>query len=154
MTSLRHALESFYDRVRPLGVAFVGPPRLAAGFGRPPATCSWMWEGRDGFLQYHLEESDLSVYVSSFGWGKVLIAQFRFQQDCPPPAEPWLAFVRLASAIARVIDSPDDAEDSGITGVPVPGPHPAPPGGRAAEAPLGVPLAPVDARNRKWLPSP
>jgi len=136
MTPLHDLLADFFDRVRPLGVAFVGPPSLSTTFGRPPNYCSSMWEDSKGFLQYHLEESDISVYASSFGWGKYLIAQFLFQAEYPPPQREWLAFVRLASAVMRIIEHPEEAQGSGDAGVAVRRPTPRSPRTRAAEAPL------------------
>jgi hypothetical protein len=76
------------------------------------------------------------VYISPFGGGKFLIAQFDFQEDYPPPWPPWLAFVRLAATVARILEEPEDRDDSGTAGVGVPRPDPTPLRIRAAAAPL------------------
>jgi hypothetical protein len=137
MTPLYDELEFFFERVRPMGVAFVGSARLAISFGRSPDRISGIWEGQDGFVQYHLEERDASIYVSSFGRGRYLVAQFPFEEDCRLRWHPWLAFVRLASAVARILDPPDETERPGDAGVRVPRPRPSPLRALAAEAPLG-----------------
>lgn len=136
MALLQRLLADFFERFTPLGVAFVGPPRLSTTLGRPPGSCSWVWENRDGFVQVHIEEADLSAYVSSFGWGKYLIAQFPFQAEDPPPAREWLAFVRLASAVLRAIEQPEEGQDAGDAGVAVRRPTPGPQRTRSAAVPL------------------
>ena len=141
MTPFHHALEVFFDQLQPLGVAFVGSARLAITFGRPPERVAWTWENREGFIQHHSEEAYVSVYASSFGWGKFLVAQFSFQDQYPPPLREWQAFVRLASTLTRILESPQETSDPGIAGVAVPRPHPAPQRSGSAEAPLGDPPA-------------
>ncbi len=136
MNSLRHLLETFCERFAPRGVAFVGSSRFAMSLGRPPAACGFICDATAGFSQYHVEDSDMSVYVSSFGWGKFLIAQFPFQEEYPPPAREWLAFVRLAAAVTRAIESPDADEDEGAAGIAVRRPSPTPLRTRTAEAPV------------------
>jgi hypothetical protein len=113
MLALHHALEAFYDRAAPLGVAFVGPPRLAACVGLPATRFLSLGESANGFVQHHIEHFGVSVYISPFGGGKFLIAQFDFQEDYPPPWPPWLAFVRLAATVARLLEEPEDRDDSG-----------------------------------------
>jgi hypothetical protein len=61
MARLHHTIGVFYDRVAPLGIAFVGPPRLAVSFGRPPTALAWLLENAEGFVQRHIEDSDVSV---------------------------------------------------------------------------------------------
>lgn len=135
MNAIHHALEAFYDRVGPLGVALVGAPRLAACVGLPATRFYSFGESANGFIQFH-NESGVSIYISSFGEGNFLIAQFSFQEDYPPPWPPWLAFVRLAATIARILEGRDDRDDSGTIGVAVPRPDPSPLWIRAAAAPL------------------
>lgn len=120
----------------PLGVAFAGPPPLAACIGLPATRFLSLGESATGFVQHHSEHLGVSVYVSSFGGGKFLIAQFDFQEDYPPPWPLWLAFVRLAATVARIIEEPNDRDDSGTAGVAVPRPDPTPLRTRAAAVPL------------------
>jgi hypothetical protein len=98
-------LEWFYDRQEPRGVAFVGSAKFGVTLGRDPTPLVPHLESQDGSTQLHFE-SHWSVYASYFGWGKILIAQFSFQEDYPPPSRPWFAFARLAALIQRYMDDP------------------------------------------------
>lgn len=119
MNPLVPLLESFYARETPLGVAFVGSARFGASLGRPADSVLPFLSSTSGFTQLHLENQGLSVYASYFGWGKLLVAQFGFQEALPPPMRPWLAFVRLAAAAQRVLENPDDLPEPPVAGVPV-----------------------------------
>jgi hypothetical protein len=125
-------LESFYERFEPRGVAFVGSAKFGASFGRSPTSILPRLESAVGFTQLHLEDESVSIYASYFGWG-VLVAQFGFQEDYPPPSRPWLAFVRLAAHIQLYLDNPDSSEPPAV-GVLVRSPHPGPPHVLRAEA--------------------
>jgi hypothetical protein len=133
MHALDELLRRFYVGVEPLGVAFVGSARLACSFGRPCTRFSDIYESARGFVQYHLEYSDISLYVSCFEWDRRLVVQFSFQDEEPPPMRPWLEFVQLAAAVARVLEDPDDSDDSSA-GVAVPRPDRPRPRARATEA--------------------
>jgi hypothetical protein len=135
MTPLHHLLEVFYERYGPQAIAFVGSNRFGTSVGHLSAACASISDATAGSSQYHIEGSNLSIYVSSFGWGKFLIAQFVFQKEYPPPAREWLAFVRLAAAVTLLIETPDE-EDSGAAGVAVLRPRPSPLRTPAAEAPF------------------
>jgi hypothetical protein len=78
-------LESFYERLEPRGVGFVGSATFGASFGRSPTSFTLALGVDKGFMQLHLEDEGLSVYSSNFGSGRVLVAQFGFQEDFPPP---------------------------------------------------------------------
>ncbi|HJQ40893.1 MAG TPA: hypothetical protein VKB93_27460 [Thermoanaerobaculia bacterium] len=134
MTPLHKLLGKFHDRLAPLGVAFVGSRRFAVSFGIPPTAHAWILEQTKGFTQYHIEHTGVSVYVSSFGWGKFLIAQFAFQEQYPPPAREWTAFVHLASAVTRAMEETE--RDSGGEEAPVLRPAPKSPRTRVAHASL------------------
>ena len=135
VSPLFYLLESFYLRQKPLGVRFTGPSRLEVTFGHFVSSGLVTTEG---FAQCHLEDADVSVYASYFGWGKSLIAQFPFQQDFPPPLRSWLAFVRLAAHVQRYLDNPTDFPDPPGAGVPARHPYPPKPSLRVigGEAPL------------------
>ena len=119
MNPLVPLLESFYVRETPRGVAFVGSNRFDVSFGRPVDSVLASLSSAYGFTQLHLEDQWLSVYASYFGRGTLLVAQFGFQEEYPPPSRPWLAFVRLAAATQRVLDDPDDRPEPPVAGVPV-----------------------------------
>lgn len=131
MSPLSHLLESFYTRLEPQGVAFVGSAKLGVSFGRPVTS---RLESSEGFTQHHSENEGLSVYTSSFGWGKLLVAQFDFQEDFPPPTRPWMAFVRLAALIQRYLDNPTDFPEPPGAAVPVLRPSPVGPKPRSLSA--------------------
>ena len=138
MSPLSYLLESFYLRLEPQGLAFVGSAKFGVSFGRPVPSLHGL---TDGFTQNHSEISGVSVYASSFGWGKFLVAQFEFQEDYPPPTRPWLAFVRLAALTQRYLDNPTDFPEPPGAGVPVLWPYPTAPKPRdlRAEASFGEP---------------
>jgi hypothetical protein len=100
-----HLLESFNERQEPIRVAFLGSATFSVSFGRPVVARDAPFEG---FFQWHSEGDGVSTYSSYFGWGKVLVATFEFQEDYPPPARAWIAFVRLAALIQRYLDNPSD----------------------------------------------
>ena len=127
-------LESFYERFEPRGVAFVGAAAFDASFGRSPTSFTLALGVGKGFTQLHLEDEWVSVYSSYFGWGKVLVAQFGFQDDFPPPSRPWLAFVRLAVHVQLYLDGWSDSSEPPATGVLVRAPLPSPPHVLRAEA--------------------
>ena len=130
-----YLLESFYE-LQPISVAFVGSAKHGAAFGGPlSAHTSSHFEG---FSQWHSDTQGLSVYTSYFGWGKVLVAEFEFQHEYPPPTRQWLAFVRLAALIQHYLDSPTDFPQLPLGGVPVREPKPSGPRPRwlSAEAPF------------------
>lgn len=121
-------LESFYMREQPRGVAFVGATFADVTFGQSPAPHLSSLQSIDGFVQLHLEHFCVSAYASSFGRGKLLIVQFPFQDEYPPPLQPWSAFVRLAVDVQRCLDDPTDPERPPSADVPVlkplfPAPH-------------------------------
>jgi hypothetical protein len=138
MTPLYAALERFYFRERALGVAFGGPDSLDLTLGRPSTFLLSSVSSSSGFLQLHLESYGASIYASHFGRGKVLIAQFPFEEHDPPSARPWLAFVRLAAAIAGMLDNPGEPLDPPPTPVHVLRPYPSAPRPRprVAHAPI------------------
>jgi hypothetical protein len=117
-------LESFYRRLEPRGVAFVGSAKLGVTLGRDPTPLIPHLESQDGSTQLHFEGQCLSVYASYFGWGKILIAQFGFQDDFPPPSRPWFAFARLAGLIQRYLDDPSEWPEPPAAPVREPRPRP------------------------------
>jgi hypothetical protein len=127
-------LESFYERFEPRGVAFVGSAKFGVSFGRPATPILPSLESAVGFTQLHLEHSWVSIYASYFGWGRVLVAQFGFQEDFPPPSRPWLAFVRLAARVQLCLDDPSGSSEPPVAGVLVRSPQPGPPHVLRAEA--------------------
>ena len=137
MERLISILESFYMYEEPRGVAFVGATFADITFGRSPTAHLYSLESIDGIVQLHVEGS-VSVYASSFGRGRWLIVQFPFQDDYPPPLQPWNVFIRLAVDVQRCLDSPADSEGPPSAGVPVLKPlFPAPHSRRtSAEAPF------------------
>lgn len=138
MSSLFQLLESFYAREQARGVAFVGSGKQDVSFGSPVTSVLPLLSSNYGFTQLHLEDQWLSVYASYFGWGKLLIAQFGFQEDFPPPARPWLAFVRLAALTQRVLENPNEPSGPPGAAVPVLRPDPIGPHSRlrGADGPL------------------
>jgi hypothetical protein len=112
---LLHILETFHIREEPLGVAFVGPTFADLSFGWPSASILSSMQSVDGFTQLHLESRGISAFASSFGRGKLLIAQFPFEEDDPPPLRPWFAFVRLAMQVQRFLDEPESEDLSGAS---------------------------------------
>lgn len=127
-------LESFYERFEPRGVAFVGSAKFGVSLGRSPMSVLPRLESAVGFTQLHLETECVSIYASHFGWGKVLVAQFGFQEDFPPPSRTWLGFVRLAAHVQLYLDDPSDSSEPPAAGVLVRSPRPGPPHVLRAEA--------------------
>src|SRR5205809_4785554 len=124
MHTILHLIESFYAREEPRGVAFVGSGRFDMSFGRPASSVLPMLSSTNGFTQLHFEDQWLSVYASYFGWDRLLVAQFGFHEQFPPPARPWNAFVRLAARIQRSLDNPSEFPDPPSAAVPVLKPPP------------------------------
>ena len=136
MASPIHSLlESFYARFEPRGIALVGSSGFGASFGRPAASVLPWIERAEGFTQIHFEVEWLSIYSSCFGRGTVLVAQFDFHEEYPPPERPWIGFARLAARIQRWLDQPD-APDAPGAGLPILTPLPSGlrPRPRSAEA--------------------
>jgi hypothetical protein len=139
-TTILRLLEWFYDRHQPLGVAFTGSGRFQAAIGRPIDHTTYeaaSSNAGEGFSQSHMEHSGVSIYSSYFGWGKRLVAIFPFQEQYPPPAGPWLAFVRLAVFVQRYLENPDESDELPPSAwVPAIPRHPTPLRSLRAEAPL------------------
>lgn|GEM_PF-6255873 len=71
----------------------------------------------DGLTQYQIESWDATVFVSTFGRGRFLIAQFPF--DLEIIGAP-VSFMRLASAIQRELEEPSERQPPGDCAVRVP----------------------------------
>lgn len=136
MEELKHVLRRFYERVEPLGLAFWSENSSIISFGLPANGLAAAIRSSDGFIQWHLEDQGVSAYVSSFGRSGYLIAQFDFQTAYPPPLSPWLAFARLAGAVARILEASDRDRDLPAAPVAVPRPNPLVPKDHGAEASL------------------
>lgn len=136
MEQLDHALQKFYEHAEPLGLAFWSETDSMVSFGLSANRLTDLIRSSDGFLQWHIEEQGISVYVSAFGRRGYLIAQFEFQPRFPPPLRPWLAFARLAAAVARILETPGRERELPPTLVAVPRPNPRSPKDRGAEAPF------------------
>ena len=139
MKRLYHVLEEFYFHAAPLGVSFVSP-KLSSGlaFGRSSAKFDGMLGSVDGFIQEHLENLGISVFLANFGWSELLIVQFPYLPEEPELVGPWLRFVRLSAAIARYLEDPSESPEPPPPGIgarqPTPGLPPAKP--RVASEPL------------------
>jgi len=92
----------------------------------------------EGFTQWHSGDTHTSTYISFFGFGKFLIAEFECFEEDQPSERQWIAFVRLAARIQRFLDNPADQPDVPTSDVPALKPHPAGPKPRPlhAEAPF------------------
>lgn len=136
MKRLDHILQRFYERIEPLGVAFWSETGLMISFGLHPNRVMDLIRSSDGFFQWHIEAQRISAYVSYFGRHGYLIAQFEFQVEYPPPAKQWLAFARLATVVAGILETPDQDGELPSASVAVPRSNPRSPKDRGAEAPL------------------
>jgi hypothetical protein len=135
MTALLQLLELFYFRHQPRGVAFVGSAKYGVTVGRSPRS---RFSTIEGFTQSHSGDTHTSTYSSYFGWGKFLIAEFECFEENQPSERQWIAFVRLAARVQRVLDNPADQPDIPTAHVPALKPHPTGPKPRplASEAPF------------------
>jgi len=134
--SIAQLLEAFYLRANPLGVAFVTYGSADVSFGRPCSFILLNLGSIDGFSEFHLENWGASVFVSSFGKERFLVAQFPFAADDSHMETPG-SFLRLATAVQRELETPSSSAEPPIDGVTATRPSPQPlPKPRSAEVPF------------------
>ena len=107
MNAINRLLEEYYERRKPLGIAFVQDGSTLFGFGRP---CNFVLPtlgSTEGLSEIENERWDAVVFVSTFRLGKHLVVQFPRGSEAieGPPG----SFVRLAAAVQSALENPSSA---------------------------------------------
>jgi hypothetical protein len=133
VNAVKRLLEEYYQRRKPLGVAFAQDGEVLFGFGRPCDFALGLLSSSEGLCEVEVAAWDAVVFASSFRWGKRLVAQYALGRDATmgPPG----SFVRLSVAVQHALDHPEESS----------APPPTPNSVAAPRRPAGSPRRPLAA---------